>query len=184
MNKGSIAFIFAAVVLLGVFFWGWLDWQKTNDIAKAMDEVKIEKSKVADELMHRLYLIRQLMLKIAETAPDEDQTYMQIASARDVLSLEIAKWDVEKIKAINDSLSMRMKQLSVIQDSYPELKNNQEIVAMQQELAAVSQKLKENFKQYNAVAEKYNSAITKGTFERKFAKKYGFKRMELFPFPF
>ena len=69
-----------------------------------------------------------------------------------------AKTVTDKAKA-NDQLSTALNNLNVIVENYPDLKANQNFIALQDELAGTENRIATSRRDYNNVVKEYNTTI-------------------------
>ena len=121
-----------------------------------MDEtVKAAWAQVENQLQRRFDLIPNLVATVKGYATHEKDLLENVTKAR--ASVGQAKTVGEKINA-NNELSGFLSRLMVIQENYPNLKANQNFLALQDQLEGTENRLSVERRRYNEEARNFNAA--------------------------
>jgi len=85
--------------------------------------------------------------------------YTAISDARAKLSGAIDSGDVSDINAANAELDSALSRLLVVVENYPELKANENFIALQDELAGTENRIAKARDDYNESVGEYNKSI-------------------------
>ena len=156
MKKSTIVFIavLAVVAIMAMWFIG-----TQNNLVKLEEEVKLQFSQVETTLQRRSDLIPNLVETVKGYASHEEEVFTQIAEARSKLAGSIKTGNVEDINEASNELDSALSRLLVITENYPELKANEQFVALQDELAGTENRIAIARQNYNEAVGKYNKAI-------------------------
>ena len=122
-----------------------------------------------DENVSRLDLIPNLVNSVKAYAKHEDSLFTQLAEARSKLggvvnidaSITSDPQKFAEYQKIQGELSSGLQRLMAISENYPELKANQNFLALQDELAGTENRISTERKRFNDSAKTYNSYIRK-----------------------
>ncbi len=153
----------------------WLVWAYNNFIRK----VNRSKEALADidvQLKRRYDLIPNLINTVKGYAAHESGTLEKVVQAR--ASAMQATAPAEKAEA-EKTLASSLKSVFAISEAYPDLKANQNFLALQAELSDTENKIQAARRFYNANVRDLNTAV--GSFPGNFiAKQFKFTQMDLF----
>lgn len=156
-NKGIggaliVLIIIAAVVVIGIF---WVMGSYNSLVQKDL-AVENSWSKVETAYQRRFDLIPNLVETVKGVANFEKSTYLGVAEAR-------TQWT--NAKTVNDKVvagqqfESALARLMVAVEAYPELKANQNFIALQDELAGTENRIKFERDNYNDAVMQYKSAV-------------------------
>jgi LemA protein len=150
-----------------------------NSLIVLRNRVRNAWSQIDVQLKRRYDLIPNLVETVKGYAAHEREIFEKIAEAR---SLAIsAKGPVETAKA-NDMLSGTLKTLFAVAEAYPDLKANQNFLALQEELSGTENKIAFARQFYNDTTMEYNTGIQ--VFPRNVvAGMFNFKEEQLYQIP-
>ena len=140
-----------------------------NNLVELDEQVSAQWAQVENQYQRRYDLIPNLVSTVKGAASHETELYSQVAEARakaggvikvDSSILEDEEKFAEFQKA-QDSLGGALQRLLSVTENYPELKTNQNFLALQDELEGTENRISTERKRYNDLAQKYNSAIRK-----------------------
>ena len=147
-----------------------------NGLVEKQTAVDSQFAQVQNVLQRRSDLIPNLVNTVKGYAAHEKEVYTAISEAR--AELAGAK-TVEETGAANAALDSALSRLLVVVENYPELKANQNFIALQDELAGSENRIAQERKNYNEAVKEYNAGI------RKFPKSiiagiFGFEKADFF----
>ena len=131
------------------------------------------------QLRRRYDLIPNLVETVKGYAAHERQTLENVTAAR---KLGMDAKTVQDAAKANSMLSETLKSLFAVAEAYPDLKANQNFLALQEELRTIEEKIAFARQFYNDVVMNYNTATEKfpGII---FASIFAFKRFEFWEIP-
>jgi len=143
-----------------------------NEMVRKNEAIKQAWSQVDVVLQRRADLIPNLVATVKGYAQQEQKVFGDIANAR--AGLLNARTPAEKIAA-NGQLDGALGRLLAIAENYPNLKSNQNFLALQDELAGTENRIAVERRRYNEAIQDYNTYI--GLFPHNiFARWAGFQR--------
>jgi LemA protein len=143
-----------------------------NQLVRKNETVKQTWSQVDVVLQRRADLIPNLVATVKGYAQQEQKVFGDVANAR--ASLLSARTPGEKIAA-NGQLDGALGRLLAIVENYPNLKSNQNFLALQDELAGTENRIAVERRRYNEALQDYNTYV--GLFPNNiFARWAGFQR--------
>lgn len=150
-----------------------------NSLIVLRNRVRNAWSQIDVQLKRRYDLIPNLVETVKGYAAHEREIFEKIAEAR---SMAInAKGPAETAKA-NDMLSGTLKTLFAVAEAYPDLKANQNFLALQEELSGTENKISFARQFYNDTVMAYNIGIE--VFPRNvIAGMFNFKEEQLYQIP-
>ena len=150
----TLVIILAVIAILVVWFIG-----AQNNLVSLEEEVRLQYAQVESQLQRRSDLIPNLVETVKGYASHEEEVFTQIADARAKLAGSIVTGDIESIDEANNELNSALSRLLVITENYPELKANEQFVALQDELAGTENRITVARQDYTETVGKYNKAI-------------------------
>ncbi len=156
MKKGLIAVIAVIVVVFMVLSWGI---GTRNSLVSMAEEVRLEAAQVETQLQRRNDLIPNFVNTVKGYAAHEEEVYSEIADARAKLGGAIEDGDVEAMNEANSALDNALSRLLIVVENYPELKANENFIALQDELAGTENRIAIARENYNTTAASYNKEI-------------------------
>jgi LemA protein len=179
--KRSTLIVFAVIVVFAIIALGVLTTiiGTRNHLVKLDEDVKAQWAQVENQLQRRYDLIPNLVETVKGFASQERQVFIQVTEARSRVAG--AGSIPEKIQA-NNELSSALSRLLVVVENYPELKSNQNFMALQDELSGTENRIAQERRRYNETVNTYNKAVR--VFPNNLiAGMFGFQRAELFEAP-
>ena len=152
--KGALIVV-GVVVLLGLLLFMPL-MSARNELVSERESVTGAWSQVENVMQRRADLIPNLVEAVKGFAKQEQSVIDSVTKAR--AALGGARTPDEKIAA-NDQLSGALGRLLVITENYPQLKSNENFMALQNELAGTENRMTQERRKYNDVLQKYNTDI-------------------------
>jgi LemA protein len=154
MKKGLI--VIGSILVIGLVLVGGLIIGPRNQLINAQENMKAAWSQVENVLQRRSDLIPNLVATVKGYAKHEKEIFTQVAEAR--AKLGGARTIPEKIQA-NQNLESALSRLLVVVERYPELKANQNFMALQDELAGTENRIAVERLRYNDAVRSYNLLV-------------------------
>ena len=156
-GKGLVLAIIGAAVLLVIIVFGQVIGWKNRLVA--LDEgTKSAWAQVESQLQRRLDLVPNLVETVKGYAAHEEKVLTEVTKAR--ASVAGAGSPAEKINA-NNQLSSALSRLLVVVEKYPDLKANQNFLALQDELAGTENRISVARQRFNEAAQVFNATRRK-----------------------
>jgi len=155
MKKGLIALI-VILVIIGIFVVSVFG--SYNSLVTLDESVNSQWANVESKLQRRFDLIPNLVESVKGAMAQEQEVFKSIADAR--AKMAGAQGTTEKVEASNE-LEGALGRLLVVVENYPELKSNENVTALMDELAGTENRISTERDRYNEVVNNYNSAIRK-----------------------
>lgn len=149
--------VILVILVLGLI-WGI----SANNKLVGLDEgVKSKYGQIETMIQRRADLIPNYVETVKGYASHESDTLIEVTKARGAVNDAIAKSSPEnpntqEISAANDKLSIA---LNAVVEAYPELKANENFMALQDELTGAENRIAKARKDYNDVVETYNQNV-------------------------
>lgn len=153
MKKGLIALIVIVVVIIGLVTSVFGSY---NSLVALDEEVNTQWANVESKLQRRFDLIPNLVESVKGAMAQEKEIFTAIADAR--AKMAGAGSVDERVQASNQ-LEGALGRLLVVTENYPELKSNQNVTALMDELAGTENRISVERDRYNEVVKTYNSKI-------------------------
>ncbi len=132
-----------------------------NTFISMREDINEQQANVEVALQRRADLIPNLVATVKGYATHEEKVFTEIAEARSKIAGSINSGNLNEISAANDELSSALSRLLVLKESYPELKANENFIALQDELAGTENRIAIARRDYNDLVSKYNTKIQK-----------------------
>ena len=156
-RKHIIWIVIAAAVLIPLLLASqYIGWK--NRLVEVDENVRTAWAQVESQLQRRLDLIPNLVATVKGYAAHEDKVLNDVTRAR--ASVAGASSTAEKIGA-NNELTSALSKLLVVVESYPDLKANQNFLALQDELAGTENRISVARQRYNEAARMFNATRRK-----------------------
>ncbi|MGD0168107.1 MAG: LemA family protein [Smithella sp.] len=177
-KKKTLIIVLAVIVFLAIaaysFFAG-----NYNKFVQLDTTVKSSWAQVENQLQRRYDLIPNLVETVKGYAKQEKDVMVEVTNAR--AKVGGAGTVPDKIAA-NNQLSGALSRLMVVVEKYPDLKSNQNFMALQDELAGTENRIAVERMRYNEAVQIYNQTI-KSFPANMIAGMYGFKDAAFFEAP-
>lgn len=147
MKKTWIILV-AVIVLVGAIFVA-----KYNSFVAKNETVNKDWAQVENVLQRRADLIPNLVETVKGYAAHENETLTEVTKAR--AAVGNAQTIPEQMTA-NNQLTAALSKLMVVVERYPDLKANQNFLALQDELAGTENRIAVERKRYNETVNDYN----------------------------
>ncbi|MCF7919284.1 MAG: LemA family protein [Candidatus Cloacimonetes bacterium] len=166
ISKGLIALIVIIVILLGLY--GWVK-SNYNAMVTAEETVNEKWSQVENVYQRRLDLIPNLVATVKGYAEHEQETFKAVTEARakagGMVNIDANVLNdptqFARFQEVQSSLGSALQRLMVIQERYPELKANQNFLALQSQLEGTENRITVERQRFNEVARNFNVLIRK-----------------------
>lgn len=176
-----IAVIAVVVIALYSLFAG-----NYNSLVVKSEEVDSQWAQVENQYQRRYDLIPNLVSTVKGYAAHESETFQAVTDARAKIgSIEVTKEvleDPEAFKKFQDAqgeLSGALSRLLAVTENYPELKANENFLALQDQLEGTENRISVERKKFNEAAKEYNVFVKQ--FPRTIiANMFGFKERAYF----
>jgi len=129
---------------------------KYNMLVTLNENVKTSWSQVENVMQRRADLIPNLVNTVKGYAEHEEQVFTEVTNAR--AKVGQASTVPDKIAA-NGELSSALSRLLVVAERYPDLKANQNFIALQDELAGTENRIAVERMRYNEGVRQYNTYV-------------------------
>lgn len=162
MKKRIIALIVVAAVLLGAFVWVKNVY---NQMVVSDEYVQSLWSQVENVYQRRADLIPNLVSTVKGYAAHESETLEGVVAARakatqvTVDPSDLTPEALAQFNAAQDELSAALGRLLMIQESYPDLKANQNFLDLQAQLEGTENRIATERMKFNEGVKSYNTAI-------------------------
>lgn len=176
-----------AVILIVVFGTYSCVSGKYNSTVALEEQVTSQWAQVENQYQRRYDLIPNLVNTVKGYAKQESEVFTQVAEARSkaggVIEIDSSVLEDEEKMAqfqqVQDSLSGALQRLLSVTENYPELKSNENFLALQDQLEGTENRISVERKKYNDLAQKYNTSIRQFPMNL-FAANFGFKTKAYF----
>ena len=158
MNKFIILGAVAIIVLILVIAGGLIFWyiSTRNDLVRLDETINQAMSEIDNQLQRRSDLIPNFVNTVKGYAAHEQKVFSDIADARSRL---VGAKTVEEKAAGYNGMQSALARLLVIAEQYPDLKANQNFIALQDELSGTENRLAVARKRYNDSVSSFNVRI-------------------------
>lgn len=136
-----------------------------NTMVNKQEAVNSQWANVENAYQRRADLIPNLVSTVKGYASHEQETLTQVVEARakaTQTTVDVSSLSEESIKEFQDrqgELSTALGRLMMIQENYPELKANQNFLALQDELSGTENRISVERNKFNQVAQDFNTYI-------------------------
>jgi len=156
MNRGLIIGLSVLAVILIIF--GSLIGSY-NQLQRLDETVNSSWAQIENQLQRRSDLIPNLVNTVKGYASHEKTIFTDIAEARAKLSGAVKAKDVKGVNEANAQFNGALSRLLAISENYPDLKANQNFIALQDEIAGTENRLAVARKDYNDSVKDINAII-------------------------
>ncbi len=127
-----------------------------NGLVAMRQQVRNAWSQIDVQLKRRYDLIPNLVETVKGYAAHEKETFERVVQARNAA---ISASGVEQQAQAENVLTGALRQLFALAESYPDLKANQNFLALQEELATTENRISFARQHYNDVTANYNTRV-------------------------
>ncbi len=138
-----------------------------NRMVEKQEATTAQWGNVQNAYQRRADLIPNLVNTVKGYAAHEQETFTQVTEARaratqtNVNPENLTAESLQEYQQAQNQLSQALGRLLLIQENYPELKANQNFLALQDELAGTENRISVERNRFNQIAQDYNSYIRK-----------------------
>lgn len=138
-----------------------------NKMVEKQESVTSQWANVQNAYQRRADLIPNLVNTVKGYAQHEQETFTQVTEARakatqtTINPENITAEQLQQFQQAQGELSQALGRLLLIQENYPELKANENFLALQDELAGTENRISVERNKFNELAQDYNSYIRK-----------------------
>jgi LemA protein len=166
-----ILIVIAVVVLLGIYV-----WVTYNGLVALRNRIENSWAQIDVQLRRRYDLIPNLVETVKGYAAHERETLEAVISARNAA---IAASGTQEQAAAENMITGALRQLFALQEAYPDLKANQNFLALQEELTGTEGRIAYARQFFNDMVLKFNTKLQ--TFPANLiARSFGFTEREYF----
>jgi LemA protein len=152
-----------AILIIGVVLWGTGIY---NSLVGADEGVRSAWGQVEAQYQRRSDLIPNLVETVKGFASQEKQVLLGVTEARaKVGQMTVTKEVLEdpqafaKFQAAQDGLSSALSRLLVVSENYPQLKSNENFLALQTQLEGTENRITVARQRYNEVVQDFNTRV-------------------------
>lgn len=182
MKRSTVVILVVVGVVLVLFFWFKNGY---NSMVKEQEGVQTAWSQVENVYQRRADLIPNLVNTVKGYAAHESQTLEGVVNARakaTQLTVDPENLTPEKLAAYQEAqgeLGAALGKLLAIQENYPDLKANENFLALQSQLEGTENRISTERMKFNEAAKRYNVLIR--VFPKNIiASLFGFEKMPYF----
>jgi len=141
--------------------------QGYNRMVEKQEAVTSQWGNVQNAYQRRADLIPNLVNTVKGYAEHEQETFTQVTEARakatqtNINPENLTAESLQEYQQAQNQLSQALGRLLLIQENYPELKANQNFLALQDELAGTENRISVERNKFNQIAQDYNAYIRK-----------------------
>jgi LemA protein len=137
-----------------------------NSVPTSEEQVNAKWGDLQADYQRRADLIPNLVAMVKGYAQQEKSVLVQVTQARaDATSVHLSAADLNdpaKVKAFSDAqsrLTQAIIPLQRLQEAYPDLKSNQNFMALQDQLEGTENRIEASRRDYNTAVQQYNTLI-------------------------
>ncbi|MDE1162042.1 MAG: LemA family protein [Acidobacteriaceae bacterium] len=154
MKKGLIAVVVLVVLVLLI---GGSAVTSRNHMVQLNEQVNQTYSEVDVQQQRRLDLIPNLVASVKGYVKEEETVLTNIANAR--AAVVAASSDRASSITANQRLDVALSPLLRLQESYPDLKGNEQFIRLEDELAGTENRIAVARRRYNMDLQNYNTYV-------------------------
>ncbi len=163
-KKSIVTIVIIAVVVLAIYLWFKSGY---NAMVEKQETVSAQWAQVENVYQRRADLIPNLVATVKGYAQHEQGTLTAVIEARakatsvTIDPTDLDPEDIAKFQAAQDQLSGALSRLLVSVEAYPELKANENFMALQAQLEGTENRITVERQRFNDTAKDYNQYIRK-----------------------
>lgn len=140
-----------------------------NKMVTLEENVSSAWSQVENQYQRRLDLIPNLVSTVKGYASHEEEVFTQVTQARSraggIVNIDSSITDnpekMAEFQKVQGELSSSLQRLLAVTENYPELKANENFLALQDELSGTENRISTERRRFNEAAKAYNTFIRK-----------------------
>jgi LemA protein len=162
MKKGTVWTITIVAIVAILVIWVVKGY---NGLVTAEETVTTEWANVESQYQRRADLIPNLVSTVKGYAAHEQETLDAVVSARakatqmSVDAKDLTPEKLKEFKAAQGEVGSALGRLLMITENYPDLKANQNFMALQEQLEGTENRIQVARQKFNATAQTYNTMI-------------------------
>lgn len=163
-KKSIVTIVIIAVVVLAIYLWFKSGY---NAMVEKQEAVQAQWAQVENVYQRRADLIPNLVATVKGYAEHERGTLTDVIEARakatgiTIDPTDLDPEDIARFQAAQDQLSGALSRLLVSVEAYPELKANENFMALQAQLEGTENRITVERQKFNETAKDYNQYIRK-----------------------
>lgn len=165
-SKTVITIIIIAVACLSIYS---CTKGTYNNLVDLDEGVNAQWAQVENQYQRRYDLVPNLVATVKGYAKQESEVFTQVAEARSkaggIVNIDSSITDdpakMAEFQKVQDTFGGTLQRLLSVTENYPELKSNQNFIALQDELEGTENRISTERKRYNDAAKTYNTTIRK-----------------------
>lgn len=155
--KNILLGVIGAIVLVALLFGGWF-LSTYNGLVTAQEGVDAGWAQVESQYQRRADLIPNLVETVKGFAAQEEKIFLEVTKYRSQWGA--AKTQDEKIAAAN-GMDSAISRLLMVSENYPQLKSNENFLALQAQLEGTENRIAVERMRYNENVRDYNTRLKK-----------------------
>ncbi len=175
MKKKGLIILVAVIAVVGIII-GFLVGTY-NGLVEAEAEVQNREAQIQVQLQRRADLIPNFVATVKGYSDYEQETFTAVTNARAAVANADTAGEMADAEAqLNGAIDVWV---NAVTEAYPELKANEQYIALQDELAGTENRVAQARNNYNEAAKEYNVSVRRFP-KNIFASMFGFDEVELF----
>jgi LemA protein len=156
-SKNILIGVIGAIVLIALLIGGWF-LSTYNGLVTAQEGVDAGWAQVESQYQRRADLIPNLVATVKGFAAQEENIFIEVTKYRSQWGA--AKTQEDKIEAAN-GMDSAISRLLMVSENYPQLKSNENFLALQAQLEGTENRIAVERMRYNENVRDYNTRIKK-----------------------
>ncbi len=167
MKRGTIILlvVLAVIVVVGLGLFGWITGMY-NSLVRLDEGVNQGWAQVQNQYQRRLDLIPNLVETVKGYAQHESSVFTDVAEARAGVGKLTVTPDVlnnpqafQRFQQAQGELSSALSRLLAVAENYPQLKANENFIALQSQLEGTENRIAVERKRFNELVQDYNIRV-------------------------
>jgi LemA protein len=156
-SKNILLGVIGTIVLIALLFGGWF-LSTYNGLVTAQESVDAGWAQVESQYQRRADLIPNLVETVKGFAAQEEKIFLEVTKYRSQWGA--AKTQNEKMEAAN-GIDSAISRLLMVSENYPQLKSNENFLALQAQLEGTENRIAVERMRYNENVRDYNTRLKK-----------------------
>ncbi|HEY0221884.1 LemA family protein [Lactovum miscens] len=152
----TISLIIIVVIILAVV---WLFWGGRNRLVRLNISVDESAAQISTQLQRRFDLIPNLVETVKGYAKHEQETFNKVTEARNAIGNALKNVGPEAVDEAEKQYQSARLAINAVAENYPDLKANQNFLALQEELTSTENKVSFARQAYNDSVRAFNIGI-------------------------